>query len=111
MYDRYGPAPKNFDSAVNILVDVVKDQSGKQYKMDHYAVRYPTNVLDIGKFLEKISGMCPCRPPERMAILLQEGGVLTALLQVHWPTFRASSIIPRPRSSRSTRFASYTAKS
>ncbi|KAL1742544.1 hypothetical protein HDZ31DRAFT_84081 [Schizophyllum fasciatum] len=54
----YGPIPsgKNSESAVNILLDIVKDQSGKTYKMDHYAVRYPTNVLDIGKFLEKISG-------------------------------------------------------
>ncbi|KAL1730544.1 hypothetical protein EV714DRAFT_284024 [Schizophyllum commune] len=54
----YGPIPsgKNSESAINILLDIVKDQSGKTYKMDHYAVRYPTNVLDIGKFLEKISG-------------------------------------------------------
>ncbi|TRM63701.1 hypothetical protein BD626DRAFT_495120 [Schizophyllum amplum] len=54
----YGPIPsgKNSESAINILLDIVKDQSGKTYKMDHYAVRFPTNVLDIGKFLEKISG-------------------------------------------------------
>ncbi|KAJ3570133.1 hypothetical protein NP233_g4595 [Leucocoprinus birnbaumii] len=35
----YGPAPHNSDSAVNILLDIVQDQSGKQYKMDHYATR------------------------------------------------------------------------
>lgn len=52
----YGPAPKNSDSAVNILLDVVTDQSGKQYKMDHYATRYPTNVLDIADFLVRLSG-------------------------------------------------------
>jgi len=46
----YGPAPKNSDSAINILLDVVQDQSGKQYKMDHYATRYPTNVIDIANF-------------------------------------------------------------
>ncbi|KAI0370538.1 NAD-P-binding protein [Pilatotrama ljubarskyi] len=51
----YGPAPKNSDSAVNILLDVVSDQSGKQYKMDHYATRYPTNVLDIADFLVRLS--------------------------------------------------------
>ena len=28
---RYGPAPKNSDSAINILLDVVSDQSGKTY--------------------------------------------------------------------------------
>jgi len=51
----YGPAPRNSDTAVNILVDVVSDQSGKQYKMDHYATRYPTNVEDIGKFLVRLT--------------------------------------------------------
>ncbi|KAI0355979.1 NAD-P-binding protein [Trametes cingulata] len=51
----YGPAPKNSDSAVNILIDVVSDQSGKQYKMDHYATRYPTNVVDIADFLVRLS--------------------------------------------------------
>ncbi|KAJ7033659.1 hypothetical protein C8F04DRAFT_1353080 [Mycena alexandri] len=50
----YGPAPKNSDTAVNILIDVVEDQSGKTYKMDHYATRYPTNVVDIGNFLKPI---------------------------------------------------------
>ncbi|KXN92146.1 Methionine adenosyltransferase 2 subunit beta [Leucoagaricus sp. SymC.cos] len=47
----YGPAPQNSDSAVNILLDIVQDQSGKQYQMDHYATRYPTNVEDIAGFL------------------------------------------------------------
>lgn len=51
----YGPAPKNSDSAVNILLDVVQDQSGKTYKMDHYATRYPTNVVDIANFLVRLS--------------------------------------------------------
>lgn len=53
----YGPAPKNSDSAVNILLDVVQDQSGKTYKMDDYAQRYPTNVLDIASFLVRLSGL------------------------------------------------------
>ncbi|EPQ52149.1 NAD P-binding protein [Gloeophyllum trabeum ATCC 11539] len=53
----YGPTPNNADSAVNILVDVVKDQSGKTYKMDHYATRYPTNVLDIADFLVRLSAL------------------------------------------------------
>ncbi|KAF8887601.1 NAD dependent epimerase/dehydratase [Infundibulicybe gibba] len=51
----YGPAPKNSDSAINILLDVVQDQSGKQYKMDHYATRYPTNVVDIASFLARLA--------------------------------------------------------
>lgn len=58
-WNRYGPAPKNSDSAVNILIDVVQDQSGKTYKMDHYATRYPTNVLDIADFLLRLSCTSP----------------------------------------------------
>ena len=41
---------------MNILLDVVADQSGKTYRMDHYATRYPTNVLDIADFLVRLSG-------------------------------------------------------
>ncbi|KAG6876077.1 hypothetical protein C0992_001039, partial [Termitomyces sp. T32_za158] len=59
----YGPAPKNSDSAINILLDVVQDQSGKVYKMDHYATRYPTNVLDIAHFLVRLSGRKGSVPP------------------------------------------------
>lgn len=53
---RYGPAPNNSDTAVNILIDIVSDQSGKQHKMDHYATRYPTNVVDIADFLVRLTG-------------------------------------------------------
>lgn len=52
----YGPAPNNTDSAVNILVDVVRDQS-KQSSMDDYAIRYPTNVLDIASFLVRLTDL------------------------------------------------------
>ena len=54
-YRRYGPAPSNADSAINILLDVVQDQSGKTYKMDHYATRYPTNIVDIAGFLVRVT--------------------------------------------------------
>ncbi|KAI9458656.1 NAD-P-binding protein [Lactarius psammicola] len=59
----YGPAPSNADSAVNILLDVVRDQSGKQYKMDHYQTRFPTNVLDIASFLVRLARKEPFLPP------------------------------------------------
>uniref|UniRef100_A0A0W0FT83 RmlD-like substrate binding domain-containing protein n=1 Tax=Moniliophthora roreri TaxID=221103 RepID=A0A0W0FT83_MONRR len=59
----YGPAPKNSDSAVNILLDVVQDQSGKQYKMDHYATRFPTNVEDIAGFLVRLTDLKKPIPP------------------------------------------------
>jgi len=51
----YGPAPSNADSAVNILIDVVRDQSGKKYTMDHYQTRFPTNVVDIAGFLVRLA--------------------------------------------------------
>ena len=59
MHHRYGPAPSNAESAVNILVDVVRDQSGKKYTMDHYQTRFPTNVLDIAGFLVRLVSMEP----------------------------------------------------
>jgi len=55
MHRRYGPTPSNADSAVNILLDVVRDQSGKKYTMDHYQTRFPTNVLDIAGFLVRLA--------------------------------------------------------
>ncbi|KAH9171349.1 NAD-P-binding protein [Lactarius sanguifluus] len=40
---------------VNVLLDVVRDQSGKKYNMDHYQTRFPTNVLDIASFLVRLA--------------------------------------------------------
>jgi len=51
----YGPVRVPSDSAINILLDVVRDQSGKQYNMDHLATRYPTNVLDVADFLVRLA--------------------------------------------------------
>ncbi|KAG8763737.1 hypothetical protein FRC11_013192 [Ceratobasidium sp. 423] len=59
----YGPAPKNSDSAINILVDIVNDQSGKPYTVDHYATRYPTNTLDIADFLVRLTASKKSWPP------------------------------------------------
>ena len=55
VHRRYGPAPLNAESAVNILIDVVRDQSGKKYTMDHYQTRFPTNVVDIASFLVRLA--------------------------------------------------------
>ncbi|KAH7099532.1 NAD(P)-binding protein [Auriculariales sp. MPI-PUGE-AT-0066] len=59
----YGPAANNSDSAVNVLVDVVRDQTGKTYKMDHYANRFPTNVLDIAGWLVRVTQHPKPLPP------------------------------------------------
>ncbi len=59
MITRYGPAPENSDTAVNILLDVIQDQSGKKYDMDHIATRFPTNILDVARFLVVLTGYSP----------------------------------------------------
>ncbi|CAK9786934.1 NAD(P)-binding protein [Cutaneotrichosporon oleaginosum] len=47
----YGRAEYNGESAVNVLVDVVQDQSGKTYTMDDYQIRNPTCVEDVARVL------------------------------------------------------------
>ncbi|EIW78494.1 NAD(P)-binding protein [Coniophora puteana RWD-64-598 SS2] len=49
----YGPAPENSDTAVNVLMDYVIDKKSRE--MDDYAARYPTNVVDIARFLVRLS--------------------------------------------------------
>ncbi|TVY16386.1 Methionine adenosyltransferase 2 subunit beta [Lachnellula arida] len=46
----YGDAEKPAESAVNVLMDSVwKAQEGAGVKMDHWALRYPTNTEDVGR--------------------------------------------------------------
>ncbi|KAI5449248.1 hypothetical protein NCC49_005164 [Naganishia albida] len=47
----YGQVEYNAETAVNIFVDVIEDQSGKTYKMDHFAVRFPTCVEDVARVM------------------------------------------------------------
>jgi S-adenosylmethionine synthetase len=37
---------------------VVEDQSGKEYKMDDYQVRSPTNVEDVARVLYDLAREC-----------------------------------------------------
>ncbi|CAG8697035.1 16939_t:CDS:2, partial [Dentiscutata erythropus] len=50
----YGEVEFPGESAVNILVDSVKNSS-KNVEMDHYAIRYPTNVQDVARVIKDIS--------------------------------------------------------
>ncbi|RUS25239.1 hypothetical protein BC938DRAFT_472442 [Jimgerdemannia flammicorona] len=50
----YGHTEYNSESAVNLLVDVVLDSS-KQVEMDHYVIRYPTNVEDVARVLRNLA--------------------------------------------------------
>jgi hypothetical protein len=60
----------------------VQDQSGKRYTMDHYATRYPTNVLDIASFLVRLSGTflfsSDCPFVDAQALCRSEQGSTTA---------------------------------
>ncbi|KAF8981856.1 hypothetical protein BGZ46_002202, partial [Entomortierella lignicola] len=49
----YGITEYNGESAVNALIDSVKD--GKVTTMDHYAIRYPTNVADVARVIKDLS--------------------------------------------------------
>lgn len=53
----YGHAETPAESAVNVLMDVVwKAQTeGAKAKMDHWALRYPTNTEDIGRVCHGMS--------------------------------------------------------
>ena len=46
----YGSATNPAESAVNVLMTAVqKAQEGAHIKMDHWAIRYPTNTEDVGR--------------------------------------------------------------
>ncbi len=54
----YGEAETPAESAVNVLMDTVwkAQEKDANIKMDHWAIRYPTNVEDVGRVLQ---GKCP----------------------------------------------------
>ncbi|EPE05377.1 methionine adenosyltransferase 2 subunit beta [Ophiostoma piceae UAMH 11346] len=52
----YGPAERNAESAVNVLLDtVLKAQAGTEGKMDDWSVRYPTNTEDVSRVLVDVA--------------------------------------------------------
>ncbi|CZT08494.1 related to methionine adenosyltransferase regulatory beta subunit [Rhynchosporium agropyri] len=53
----YGEAGKPAESAVNVLMDVVRkaQEKGANVKMDHWAIRYPTNTEDVGRVLQDVA--------------------------------------------------------
>ncbi|TPX65764.1 hypothetical protein SpCBS45565_g04966 [Spizellomyces sp. 'palustris'] len=50
----YGDVEYNGESAVNVLLDVIK-KSDAPVSMDDYQVRYPTNVADVAKILKQMA--------------------------------------------------------
>ncbi|KAI1335210.1 hypothetical protein F5Y15DRAFT_428383 [Xylariaceae sp. FL0016] len=53
----YGQAESNAESAVNVLMDTVwkAQEPGAKIKMDHWALRYPTNTEDVGRVCHDVS--------------------------------------------------------
>jgi dTDP-4-dehydrorhamnose reductase len=63
----YGSADENAESAVNVLMDAVLkvQEEGVRVKMDHWALRFPTNTEDVarvcrGEYLPCLLGLWPC---------------------------------------------------
>ncbi|KAG0238507.1 hypothetical protein BGW41_008158 [Actinomortierella wolfii] len=50
----YGETEYNGESAVNVLIDQVKNNE-KTVAMDHYAIRYPTNVADVARVIKDLA--------------------------------------------------------
>ncbi|KAI8822412.1 uncharacterized protein EV422DRAFT_523923 [Fimicolochytrium jonesii] len=72
----YGPTEYDSESAVNILLEIIKN-TAKTVDMDDFQARYPTNVEDIAKVLrqmteravfkkEALSGVFHYSAPEKM---------------------------------------------
>ncbi|KAH9904688.1 hypothetical protein F4778DRAFT_779874 [Xylariomycetidae sp. FL2044] len=54
----YGDAEMPSESAVNVLMDTVwkaQEEGTKKIKMDHWALRYPTNTEDVGRVCHDIA--------------------------------------------------------
>ncbi|KAF3000580.1 hypothetical protein E8E14_006671 [Neopestalotiopsis sp. 37M] len=53
----YGDAETPAESAVNVLMDTVwkAQEDGAKIKMDHWALRYPTNTEDVGRVCHDVA--------------------------------------------------------
>ncbi|KAK9898772.1 NAD(P)-binding protein [Cystobasidium minutum MCA 4210] len=68
----YGKASPNSESAINILIDVVKAQ--KPGKMDDWSPRYPTNVADVARVLLDIGQFYRDSADKELPPILQFSG-------------------------------------
>ncbi|PBP15425.1 hypothetical protein BUE80_DR013837 [Diplocarpon rosae] len=53
----YGDAQVPTESAINVLMDAVQKAQDKDagVKMDHWAIRYPTNTEDVGRVIQDVA--------------------------------------------------------
>lgn len=49
----------NKESAVNVLMDAIWKAQEQEIKMDHWAIRYPTNTEDVGRVCAGTSPLIP----------------------------------------------------
>ena len=51
----YGETETNKESAVNVLLDAVMNEAGKErVEMDAWSIRYPTNTEDVARVLKDV---------------------------------------------------------
>ena len=55
LYGATEPRENNAESAVNVLLDALWKSQKEQVKMDDWAIRYPTNVIDVARVLVDIT--------------------------------------------------------
>ncbi|TPX56884.1 hypothetical protein PhCBS80983_g04227 [Powellomyces hirtus] len=59
----YGETEYNSESAVNCLIDVIKD-TDKPTQMDDFQLRYPTNVADIARVITRMTEKATLSNPD-----------------------------------------------
>ncbi|KIV92734.1 dTDP-4-dehydrorhamnose reductase [Exophiala mesophila] len=55
LYGATEPRENNAESAVNVLLDALWKSQKENVKMDDWAIRYPTNVIDVARVLVDIT--------------------------------------------------------
>ena len=70
----YGDAEVPAESAVNVLMDalwrsqeLLAAPAADKIKMDHWALRYPTNTEDVGRVCHGTLSLCSCLLPSRLS--------------------------------------------
>lgn len=108
----YGDAEVPAESAVNVLMDSVwkAQEPDVKIKMDHWALRYPTNTEDVGRVCHGIWLPVPNDFSQNLLTSLKMWPRNISLPKTA-PCCRRSSSSPLKTNSRNTRFARLLARS
>jgi S-adenosylmethionine synthetase len=63
LYGETSPADNNAESAINILMDSLHKAQKEPIKMDHYAIRYPTNTEDVARVCVDVAKLYTSQTP------------------------------------------------